>query len=161
MVPGSGTKANYALTSPSAGTVKAGSNIFFNLTINPTNHYDGTITFSCAGLPDKATCTFNPTSVAMDGHSPGNVQLTISTTATTTTTAALRSNSSIMLATTLSGVGLFGMLIVGSLPKRRRLLGITLGLMVIGMMITLVGCGGSSHERRQQPLPERRPATTR
>jgi predicted membrane channel-forming protein YqfA (hemolysin III family) len=81
----------------------------------------------------------------MDGHTPATVQLTIATTATTTTTtAALHSNSSIMLATTLSSIGLFGMLFVGSLPKRRRLLGITLGITVIVMMISLVGCGGSS-----------------
>ena len=37
------------------------------------------------------------------------------------------------------------MLVVGSLPKRRRQLGIMLGMMVIGMTVTSVGCGRSSH----------------
>ncbi|HXJ90607.1 MAG TPA: VCBS repeat-containing protein [Candidatus Binatia bacterium] len=142
---GSGTTASYTVMVDSdTQTAKAGSSATFNFTMTPSNHYDGTIRFSCGGLPDKATCTFNPTSVVMDGHTPATVQLTIATTATTTTTAAMRNNSSIILATTLSGMGLFGMLFVGTLPKRRRVLGTMLGIVVLVMMISLVGCGGSS-----------------
>lgn len=141
---GSGSKANYAVKVDSDSQIaKAGSSATFNFTMTPSNHYDGTITFTCGGLPDKATCTFNPTSVAMDGHTPETVQLTIATRATTST-AALRRNSSIMLAATLSGFGLFGMVMLGSLPKRRRLAGIMLGIVMLIMMISLVACGGSS-----------------
>jgi len=151
---GSATKANYTLTVDSTSqTAKAGSSATFNFTMTPSNHYDGTITFTCGGLPAKATCTFNPTSVVMDGLTRATVQLTIATTATTTTTAAVRRNSSIMLAATLSGMGLFGMLIAGSLPKRRRLLGIMFGIVVVLMMISLVGCGGSSHTRTTTTIP--------
>jgi hypothetical protein len=142
------SSTNYVVKADStAQTVTAGATANFTLTITPSNHYNGTIAFSCGGLPDKASCTFNPTSAVMDGHTPLTVQWRITTTATTTTTttARLHSNTSIMLATSLSGLGLFGMLVVGSLPKRRRLLGVMLGIVVVVMTISLVACGGSNN----------------
>ena len=151
---GSATKANYKLTVDSTLQIAmAGSSATFAFTMTPSNHYDGTISFSCAGLPDKATCTFSPTSVAMDGRTPATVLLTIGTTATTTTTAALHRSSSITLATTLSGMGLFGVVMLGSLPKRRRLVAFMLGIIVVVMMISLVACGGSSHKTLTTTIP--------
>ena len=136
---------NYVVKADStAQTVTAGATAKFTLTMAPSNHYNGTITFSCGGLPDKTSCTFNPTSAVMDGHTPVTVQWSITTTATTTTTAKLHSNASIMLAVSLSGMGLFGMLIVGSLSKRRHLPGI-IAIVVVVMMMSLVACGGSSN----------------
>lgn len=137
---------NYVVKADStAQTVTAGATAKFTLTMTPSNHYNGTITFSCGGLPDKTSCTFNPTSAVMDGHTPVTVQWSITTTATTTTTTMLHSNTSIMLAMSLSGMGLFGMLIVGCLPARRRLPGIMLGIAVVVMMMSLLACGGSSN----------------
>jgi hypothetical protein len=89
----------------------------------------------------------------MDGRTPATVLLTIGTTATTTTTAALHRSSSITLATTLSGMGLFGVVMLGSLPKRRRLVAFMLGIIVVVMMISLVACGGSSHKTLTTTIP--------
>lgn len=151
---GTGTKANYAVTADSdTQTVTAGGTATFNLTMTPTNHYDGTITFACTGLPDKSSCTFNPTSAVMDGHTPATVQLTITTTAATTSTASLHNHTSIMLAMSLSGMALFGMLVIGSLPKRRRLMGIMLGMVIVVMMISLIACGGSSNTHHTTTIP--------
>ncbi len=134
---------SYVVTADStAQTVTAGGTAKFTLTITPSNHYKGTVTFSCGGLPDKTSCTFNPASAVMDGLTPVTVQWSVSTTATTTTTATLNSDTSIVLS--LSGMGLFGMLVVGSLPERRRLLGVMLGIVVVAMIISLVACGGST-----------------
>jgi len=142
-------KANYAVTADSnAQTVTAGGTANFALTIAPSKNYNGTITFSCSGLPDKSSCTFSPTSLVMDGHTPMTVQWSIATTATTTTIAKLRRMTSILLATSLSGMGLFGMLVIGSLPKRRRVQGIILVFLIAVIMVALVGCGGTSNTPR-------------
>jgi hypothetical protein len=151
---GTGTVPNYAVSVDSdTQTVTVGGSATYNFTMTPSNHYDGTITFACTGLPDKSSCTFNPTSAVMDGHTPTNVQLTIATTAQTTSTTSLHSHTSIMFAMSLSGMGLFGMLVIGSLPKRRRLLGIMLGIVIVTMMISLVGCGGSSNNHHSTIIP--------
>lgn len=138
--------ANYVVKSdPNAETVTAGGTASFTLTITPGNHYNGTVTFSCGGLPAKTSCTFNPTSAVMDGHTPVTVKWSIATTATTTTSATLHSRTSMLLATILSGIGLFGMLVVGSLPKRRCSLSLPRGIVVVVMTITLAACGGSNN----------------
>jgi hypothetical protein len=128
-----------------AQTVTAGATASFTLTITPSNHYNGTITFACGGLPDKSSCTFNPPSPVMDGHTPLTVQWSITTTATTTTTANSHLNTSIMRATSLGGMGLVGTLVVGCLQKPRRLLRIILGIALVVVMIFLLACGGSNN----------------
>src|SRR3984885_9478426 len=79
---GSSTVANYTVsTAASTAKVTAGSSASFTLTVTPTNHYNGTVTFTCGSLPSLATCTFNPTSVTLTGDSPVTVQLTVTTAA--------------------------------------------------------------------------------
>lgn len=62
---------------PGARSIAAGAGTSYTATITPTNGFTGTVTFSVAGLPNGATGSFSPTSVAGTGTST----MTVSTTA--------------------------------------------------------------------------------
>ncbi len=150
---GSGVLGNYTMSAnASSFSVTAGQSATFTFTITPSNHYNGTITFACpTGLPALATCTFSPASVTMDGVHPVTVQLTISTTAPAASSkfrAAVdpqgvphHKNSSPLLVS-MSGMGVFGMMLTGSFGKKINRSAL-LGMLVLGILF-LVGCGGSS-----------------
>jgi Bacterial Ig-like domain (group 3)/FG-GAP-like repeat len=148
---GSGTKSTYTVVADTTtATITAGGSATFTLTLTPANHYNGVVTLSCGTLPAYTTCTFSPASIAMDGHTPVSVQLTITTTAVSASAEvpagiSPQRGSSWLLAT-MSGMGVFGMVFGGSFKKRNRCTALLLAIMAVSM--TLVGCGGSdgSHQ---------------
>ncbi|HXO32734.1 MAG TPA: FG-GAP-like repeat-containing protein [Candidatus Acidoferrales bacterium] len=154
---GSSTVANYTVsTGASTAMVTAGSSATFTLTVTPTNHYDGTVTFTCGSLPSLATCTFNPTSVTLNGDSPVTVQMTITTAAVSASMQGpVHRGSSILLAS-LGTMGIFGMMLAGSLRKRNRWTGIVLGMLILTVTFSLLGCGGSG----SSPTSPAKAATT-
>jgi hypothetical protein len=141
---GSATKANYTVSAaPASATVTAGSSATFTLTVTPSNHYNGTVTFSCGLLPSLATCTFNPASVTLDGNTPVTVQLTVTTaTVSASLQGPIHGNSTLLAS--LGSMGLFAMMLAGNFKKRSRGAGIVLGMLILTMTFSLVGCGGSS-----------------
>jgi hypothetical protein len=151
---GSGTQPDYTFTpQTTTATVTAGSSATYNLALAGRNGYAGTITFSCTGLPSKAACSFSPTSVVGLGNLPLSTTLTISTVAATTTPG--HSNSAPGLPTvliSLSGLGLFGLVLAGGRKKRNLQMGILLGVVILSMMVTL-GCGGVSTSTPPPPPP--------
>jgi hypothetical protein len=135
---------------PASATVKAGSSASFTITLTPSNGYNGTVTFSCGTLPAKVSCTFSPTSL-VGGSQPVTTTLTVTTTAATASLVApVRPNSKSSAPTfwaSLSGLGVFGLVLTGNGKKRnRRQMAIVLGILLLAMMFSLVGCsgGGSS-----------------
>jgi hypothetical protein len=48
-----------------------------------------------------------------------------------------------MLLASLSSVGIFGLILAGNWKRNRRM-GIVLGVLAIGMVLMMVGCGGSN-----------------
>jgi uncharacterized repeat protein (TIGR03803 family) len=68
-------------------TIAAGQSGTTTYTVVPQYGFDSEVTFSCSGLPAKATCTFNPPSVTLDGVDSASSTLTVSTAAPS---AALR-----------------------------------------------------------------------
>jgi VCBS repeat-containing protein len=78
---------SFTLSAPSPATlsVVAGQNATpFTFTVSPQNNSTQTVTFSCSGLPVKASCMFQPASVTLDGtHTSAPVSATIVTTADT------------------------------------------------------------------------------
>ncbi len=147
---GSKTKPGYSVvSSQSSQTVKAGSSAAYDLTLTGQNGYNGTVTFSCSGLPSKSTCAFKPASVAAKGNLGVATTMTITTTAATTSDLMMparpKSNpDSSTLWASLSGLGVFGMVVAGADKKRRRNMSIVLGIVLLIMMFTLVGCSGNS-----------------
>lgn len=153
---GSGTVANYTIAVDSnTAAVTAGSDATFKFTITPTKYYNGTITFSCGTLPSLATCTFNPTSVTLDGLNPVTVMVTISTAAASTPSNSgirhgaiiPRKISAILLPL---GMGLFGFMFVGGLRRKNRWSGVVLILIVMAVLFW-VACGGSSNNNITPP----------
>jgi hypothetical protein len=87
--------------------------------------------------------------VVAQGVLPLSTTLTITTTASTASLlrpeAPGRKPGEPIFLATLTGMGLFGMLLVGSGKKRsQRRAAILLGLMLMLMSLTLVGCSGTS-----------------
>jgi uncharacterized protein (TIGR03118 family) len=72
--------ASYGFSaSSSAATVAAGSSATFVLSAVPTNNFSGTVALACSGLPEAATCTFSPTSLAVTAGAPATTTVTIAT----------------------------------------------------------------------------------
>lgn len=78
------TTASFSIAaSPAALTVTKGQSASANLTITPSNGFNGTVSFSCSQLPGGARCSFSPTTVMPSG-APITTKLTISTATTGT-----------------------------------------------------------------------------
>jgi len=138
---------------PTSATVTAGQAATVMFTLTPRNFYNGTVTFSCTGLPSKAACNFSNPSLTPDGNAQMTSTLTITTTAATTSgmLTPMQGNpwmdnpwtGNTSLLASFSLVGTFGLMLAGFSKKNRRL-AVVLGVLAVGMMIFTVGCGGSS-----------------
>jgi len=147
---GAAAAPNYSLT-PSASSVNVadGSTGSLTITLTPVNFYSGTVTFACTNLPLKMTCTFTPASLTPLGNAPLTTVLQINTAAPR---GALHMPADsnphqgrTSLLACLTGMGLFGLLLAGDWKnKRNRRVGILLGILVLGMMFSLVGCSSST-----------------
>lgn len=125
--------AGITITVPSPG--KSGT---VTINVRSLQGFSGTVSFgpgSCAGLPIKSSCSFNPASVTAHG----STTLTITTTAPTS--AMLNSGHSSFLAWSMSSAGLIGMLLLGT-PARRRRWSVLLSVLVIAFLAIAPGCGG-------------------
>ncbi|MFZ0958577.1 MAG: VCBS repeat-containing protein [Candidatus Sulfotelmatobacter sp.] len=147
---GAGAAPNYSLSSNTSFiNIADGGTGTATITLTPVNFYSGTVTFSCGGLPLDVTCAFAPATLTPLGNAP------VSTTLTVTTAAphgalhmpadANPHQGRTSLLACLTGMGLFGLLLSGDWKnKRNRRVGILLGVLVLGMMFSLVGCSSST-----------------
>jgi len=142
---GSGAAGNYSLgTQTPSATVAAGASATYTLNLAGSNGYNGTITFTCGELPTGATCSFSPASVVETGNLPLTTVLTIQTTSTTAgmlqPRPGAKPGSPIFLAS-LTGMGLFGMLLAGTGKKgKQRRVGLVLAVLLMATLGTVVGC---------------------
>jgi hypothetical protein len=149
---GSGTAPNFTMgTGTPTATVTAGSPATYVLNLAGQNGYNGTITFSCGTLPAEATCSFTPSSVVALGNTALTTTLTIDTTAASTSSLLRPARpgaspvSPIWMAS-LSGMGLFGLLLSGGGAKgRRRRARVLLGVALLVTLGALAACGSSRH----------------
>jgi hypothetical protein len=136
--------------SPTSATVTAGSAGTYTITLTPTNSYDGTVTFTCGTLPTKTTCAFSKPTLTPSGSTALTTTLTLQTTANTAALSAAADfhsdspRSTPGLLASLSGIGIFGLLLAGSWKKNRRM-AIILGAFALGMVVMLAACGGGGH----------------
>jgi FG-GAP-like repeat/FG-GAP repeat len=151
MLNRTGNQPNFSMgASSSTAAVTAGQPAIYNLTLTGQNGYSGTITLSCSGLPRGAHCSFSPSPVTAQNNVQATT-LTITTTAAATAELARpalpnsKSPAPTFLAS-LSGMGLFGLVLAGGKKRSRRQMAIVLGVMLLVMIFTLAGCGtGPSH----------------
>ena len=146
---GSGVQSSFTVgTHTSTATVAAGSPATYNLALTGLNGYNGTVTFSCSGLPAHAACSFTPSSIVASGAAQ-SVTITITTTAATAslTQPALPNSkpAAPSLWASLGELGIFGLVLAAEGRKRnRRYFAIVLGILLLVMTFALVGCGTSS-----------------
>ncbi|HEX9110160.1 MAG TPA: S8 family serine peptidase [Terriglobales bacterium] len=140
-----------APTLPSV-TVTAGQSGTEHVTFTPNPGIAADVTLACSNLPAKSACSFTPATVA-SGSAQTDVALTITTTAST---AALLAHPQIFYAVWLpmTGLGLIGMAVMTMPGKRRRASAIVLTLLVVGVLMLVVGCGGSSHQPADNGTPK-------
>jgi hypothetical protein len=122
----------FSVGSSSITVTKPGSNATNTLTVTGQTGYNSTINFSnasCTGLPLLSTCTFTPGSVV----GSGNASLTITTTAPS---AALHSFEWTSAGFVFAGVFL------AAAPLRRRRFNAALALVLCGIAVGSVACGG-------------------
>ncbi len=155
---GSKTLPDYTLAAAtSTATVTAGSSANYSLLLAGTNGYNGTITFTCSGLPALAACSFSPSSIVAQGKRILATAVTITTTATTTAglsrpAGPQSGNSAPVLAASLGGLGLFGLMFAGfGRKQRRRQMFVLLGCLLVLITLTLVGCGRDSDDVHTTP----------
>jgi hypothetical protein len=80
----SGTGMDFAMSSSaSSATVTAGQQATYPLTLAPLGGLNQTVNLTCNGAPSLSTCTVTPGSVTLNGATPTQVSVAVSTTAGT------------------------------------------------------------------------------
>ena len=131
-------------------TVSPGASVTDTLTVTSMGGYSGALQFSCTGLPQNATCSFQPATVTVSGTS--GPQTTVVTIQTAGSTAALRrdkqspfENNPVLPAAAFWAPGLLTMALAG---RKRRLSSRACHLVVLLSLFAgtclLNGCGGGS-----------------
>ncbi len=108
----------------------------------------GAITFSCSGLPDKASCSFNPQS-----ESQLSATVTMVVSATAGSTAALPQGPGIASPFYAALLPILGLLGLGVGRKKRKATRLRLAMLLAGLVIllTFVGCGGGGFHQTGTP----------
>lgn len=74
--------SNFSVSpTPSSETVKAGKAATYTLTITPIGGFTGQVSLSCSDQVPVSTCAISPPSVMLNGSSPSNAAVSISTSA--------------------------------------------------------------------------------
>lgn len=136
---GSPTAADFSMFGDTVGIAAAGGSGTSTITVDGRNGYSGSITFTCtAPSSKKIGCTVSGGPLTLNSGTPsGTVTLSI-----TTASAALAPGSAPLW---LGGGGFLvaGVFVFG-IPARRRRWAAALTLITIALILSAVGCGGSS-----------------
>jgi hypothetical protein len=139
--------ANFTLTAtPNSQTISDGQAAEFTLTVTPQGSLTSAVNFACGGLPQMATCSFSPASVAPDTN-----------TATSTLTIKTIGNASVPKLPLLPGFGrrplyplgalaailsLLSMLLAGG-QMNRRLKTVIPACVLLLVLFCLAACAGN------------------
>ncbi|MBS1850679.1 MAG: hypothetical protein JST79_07180 [Acidobacteria bacterium] len=143
--------ADFALGPASGGstnlTVTAGQTATYNLQASSISSFSGTVALTCAGAPNLANCTVAPSSVNLDGSTPGAFTVTVTTTAHTSAGLwAPRSDAPFgpsqgLAGTILMASGMAMALLWLAKPARRGMAMAMVALFLVGLSTS---CGGGS-----------------
>jgi hypothetical protein len=125
--------------------IVAGQSANFTVTIASQGGFTGAANLSCAGLPTGASCAFVPPSLTIGGSAVSST-LTIATAPHLMTSAFPTRGTLASALTGLTGLGLWGLVIIGGVRRRKGIwqsAAILLIVVVIGL--AMAGCGGGDH----------------
>jgi FG-GAP-like repeat/Abnormal spindle-like microcephaly-assoc'd, ASPM-SPD-2-Hydin/Cep192 domain 4/HYDIN/CFA65/VesB-like, Ig-like domain len=152
-----GTGQDFVIGPPSGpqtfASVAAGGTANYTLTFTPQGGLAATVTLSCSGTPAKATCTVNPSSLALDGTNPANATVTVTTTAPSAVIALTPTPfSAPPLALWVALFGLAGFVALARLGSGRlRVRGIAARIALLAALAMSASCGGGGSNTVQQP----------
>lgn len=127
--------ASPSITVPVGG---AGSGM---IQVSPILGFGSDVTLSCgSGLPVGVTCAFSPATVSAGS---GATTLTLNAPTTATTTAFIPAHQRLNSRLLGTGLSLAGLLLLGSLRRRRIFLSACV-LLLSALGISAIGCGGNS-----------------
>ncbi len=145
LVPLAGSGIDFSMpTSGGSSTVTAGATATYPMSISPVGGtFSSTVTLACAGVPAFSTCTVSPAS-ATPGASAAAVTVTIKTTGTTAQLSVPGTVQRTMLAwgTLTTGLGLFGMFVLGTGAGRKHAILLLLLVLIVGVILW-AGCGAT------------------
>jgi len=141
-----------AAAGASVQTVTAGQTATYNLVLSSSGGFNGTVTISCSGAPQGATCSANPVTANLTGTTTANVSLTVSTIARTAAGNVGAVTSPIVATVTLGLAGCW------FATRRRKLMTQLLAGLLFVVVVSMLGCGGSSSTT--QPIQRGTPAGT-
>jgi hypothetical protein len=155
-----GSSASFAFNLQPDFTLTAGNNFIgipapggagsLMLTVGGLDGFNGTVNFSCSGLPTESACNFSPTTV----KGSGTTLMTV--TSTPPKSSGLYQPRRLELWASASGLGIAGMFLLGVPATRRRgrkIIGFVAFLVVLGAL----GCGGGSSSNQ---IVQHDPGTT-
>ncbi len=133
-----------------SATVMPGQTASYKLAFSGSPGFTGRVSLSCTGAPPEATCTPNPTLVALNGTSVADVTVSVTT---------MAASDAVPLGFSPPGMGigelnaaplrwllvlfvLASLTVVGRRRSTRRGPGLTLLLELLWLAIALPGCGG-------------------
>lgn len=140
LVPLSGTGFDYtpAVTGSATQTVSSGATATFVLTLTPGAGESASFTFQCSSLPQYASCSFNPATLAVAANATGTETVQIKTSggaAAMNRPAGLRGSS--------AAIVVCGALLLWPLARRRGRGWILMILLVLTAVMGGLGCSGS------------------
>lgn len=130
--------------SSSSATINAGGTAAYNLALSGSAGFTGSVSLTCSGVPAAASCTVNPASANLNGTTPVNFSVNISTTARsalsplTWTTFPPISRTPLFL---MSWMALTALLF-GLLKNHKSRYKGALAALALGMAMFIAGCGG-------------------
>jgi uncharacterized protein DUF11/beta-propeller repeat-containing protein len=134
-----------AVSPPNFSVAAAGDSAHYLVQLTPNPTYTTSIALSCTGLPTGAACSFAPSTVNLQGSSPGAVTLTVSTTARPIVTGSVIPASKRFYAVWL---GVPGLALLGAGFGRdrrgRRILGLLLFCALWALLVIQPACSGKT-----------------
>jgi FG-GAP-like repeat/Abnormal spindle-like microcephaly-assoc'd, ASPM-SPD-2-Hydin/Protein of unknown function (DUF1573) len=163
-VPLSGTGQDFVIApatgSTNSASVAPGGTANYSLTFSPQGGLAATVTLTCSGAPAKANCNVNPGSLALDGTTPANATVTVTTTASSML-APLGEMRNAPRAPAPFGappalwVSLFALAGLIALARlgtgRLRVRGIATRIALLAALALAASCGGGGSNVVQQP----------
>jgi hypothetical protein len=133
-------------------TVSAGGSVTDTLTFTPAGGYTGTLQLSCSGLPQNASCSFQPASVTLTASGGAQTtQLAIQTAGNAAHLRLLPWDNSMEPAAVFWLPGLFLLRVTRRRSRRAKGSVAVVVLTWIGCVAVLGGCGGGGSTTQTTP----------
>jgi parallel beta-helix repeat protein len=164
-ITASGTGTDFSMAPQPGGsstaTVNAGGTATYNLALSGTTGFTGSVSLTCSGAPAAATCSINPVTANLNGTTPINFTVSVSTTSRASALPIAWNRLPGTPPVNLLLLALFSVAaVLLALANRRKLRYGVLAAAVLGMAMLMTACGGGGSTPPPPPPPHGTPAGT-